>query len=63
MDIHLFKMGELFVPLYPAYPMTYNLSNILPTIVIKKYNDFRSVRIGLFDCLKLTDNRDKSTRL
>ena len=63
MDIHLFKMGELFVPLYPTYPMTYNLSNILPTIVIKKYNDFRSVRIGLFDCLKLTDNRDKSTRL
>ena len=43
--IHLVKIGELIVPLYPTYLMTQNPQNILSTTAIKKYNEFRSVKI------------------
>ena len=43
--------------------MTQNPQNTLSITAIKKYNDFRSVRIEVLEYLKLTDNRRKSTRI
>ena len=61
--IHLAKIGDLIIPLYPTYLMAHNPQNTLSTTAIKKYNEFRSVRIEALEYLKLTDNRDKSTRI
>ena len=61
--IHLAKIGGLIIPLYPTYLMTQNPQNTLSTTAIKKYNEFRSVRIEALECLKLTDNQGKSTRI
>ena len=61
--IHLAKIGGLIIPLYPTYLMTQNPQNTLSTTAIKKYNEFRSVRIEALEYLKLTDNRGKSTRI
>ena len=43
--------------------MTQNPQNTLSTTAIKKYNEYRSVRIEALEYLKLTDNRGKSTRI
>ena len=61
--IHLAKIGDLIIPLYPTYLMTQNPQNTLSTTAIKKYNEFRSVRIEALEYLKLTENRGKSTRI
>ena len=43
--------------------MTQNPQNTLSTTAIKKYNEFRGVRIEILEYLKLTENRKKSTRI
>ena len=60
--MHLAKIGELSLPLYPTYLVTQNPQNTLSTTAIHKYNEYRSVRIDALEYLKLTDNRGKSTR-
>ena len=62
-EIHLAKIGDVIIPLYLTYLMTQNPQNTLSTTAIKKYNEFRSVRIEALEYLKLTDNRGKSTRI
>ena len=57
----LFRIGELIVPLYPTYFMTHNPQNTLSITAIKKYNEFRRVRIETLEYLKLTEIRGKST--
>ena len=61
--IHLTKIEELVISLYPTYLMTQNPQNILSITAIKKYNEFRSIRIEALESLRLKVNRGKSTRI
>ena len=61
--IYLAKIGERVVPLYPTYLMNRYPHNALSTTAIRKYNEFRSVRIEALEYLKLIDNRGKATRI
>ena len=55
--IHLAKIGDLITPLYPTYLMTQNPQITLSTTAIKKYNEFRSVRIEALEYLKLESRK------
>ena len=54
---------ELIIPLYPCYLMKNNPQNTISTTAIKKYNDFRSVRIEALEWVRFTDANGKSVRV
>ena len=60
--IVLAKIGNIIIPLYPSYLIKKNPQNIISTAVIKKYNEFRSVRIEALEWLKLTTSEGRPTR-
>ena len=51
------------IPLYPSYLMRDNPQNSISTTAIKKYNDFRSVRVEVLEWFKATNNEGKSSRV
>jgi hypothetical protein len=61
--IVLGEIGDIIIPLYPTYLMKDNPQNTISTTVIKKYNDFRSVRIEALEWFKVTTSDGQSTRI
>ena len=61
--IVLGKIGDIIIPLYPTYLMKDNPQNTISTTAIKKYNDFRSVRIEALEWFKVTTSDGQSTRI
>ena len=61
--IVLGKIGDIIIPLYPTYSMKDNPQNTISTTAIKKYNDFRSVRIEALEWFKVTTSDGQSTRI
>ena len=59
--MYLVRIGKLIVPLYSTYFMIHNPQNTLSTTAIKKYNEFKSVRIEVLKYLNLKEIREKST--
>ena len=57
--IHVVKIEEIIIPLYLIYFMTHNPQNSLSTTAIKKYNEYKSVRIEALEYLKLTEKSKK----
>ena len=51
------------IPLYPSYLMRDNPHNTISTTAIKKYNDFRSVRVEALEWFKVTNKEGKSARV
>ena len=61
--IVLWKIGDIIILLYPSYLMEINPQNTISTTAIKKYNEFRSVRVEALEWIKLTTAEGKSTRV
>ena len=61
--IVLARIGDIIVPLYPSYYMPGNPQNTISTTAIKRYNDYRSVRIEALEWFKITNQEGKSTRV
>ena len=55
-EIVICQIGEDPVknPLYPSYLMRDNPQNTISTTAIKKYNDFRSVRVEVLEWFNIT---------
>ena len=47
--IVLGKIGDIIITVYPSYLTKDNPQNTISTTSIKKYNDFRSVRVEAFE--------------
>ena len=49
--------------MYPSYLMKDNPQNTISTTTVKKYNDYRSVRVEAFEWFKITNSEGQSTRI
>ena len=61
--IVLEKIGDIIIPLYPTYLMKDNPQNTISTTAIKKYNDFRSVRIEALEWFKVKTSDGQTSRV